>query len=118
MCREDDRELGMRETAFGVGVVKGEAERFTHSALLAHTTDECLVHLPASLVGHAEASVAQTGGDVFGGAAETRDFKVVNRRRTIHRDVSDLATAHEIDEERRQSGLDDVSAEHDDDAAL
>jgi len=63
-------------------------------------------------------AASQTGGDVFRRATEPRDFKVVNRRRAVHRDVRDDAPAHEIDQEWREPGLDDMAAEHDDDAAL
>ena len=74
--------------------------------------DERGVHLAAGLLGHAERAVAQSGGDVLGGRAEARHLVVVNRRRPVHRDVRDDAASHQLDEQRRDSGLHDVAAEH------
>src|SRR5262249_47004743 len=46
------------------------------------------------------------------------DLVVVDRRRAVHREVSDHAPPHEVDQERRNPSLHDVSTEHRDDAAL
>jgi len=42
----------------------------------------------------------------------------VNRAGAVHREVSDHATLHQVDQERSDTGLDDMSAEHDDDRAI
>ena len=77
-----------------------------------HAGHECVVHAAPGLFGHPERAVAQTGGHVFGGAAEPRDLVVVDGGRAVHREVRDDAASHQFDEQRRQPGLHDVAAEH------
>src|SRR3982751_2238313 len=118
VCAEDDRQLGVRELAGAIRVVERAPQRLAHAARLAHATHERLVHLASRLLRHPEAAVAEANGDVLGCSAEPRNFKVVNRRRTVHREMRDDAAAHQIDEEWGEARLHDVPAEHDDDTAL
>ena len=50
--------------------------------------------------------------------AEPGDLVVVYRGGAVHRQVGDHTPLHELDKERRQTGFDDVSAEHHDYRAL
>src|SRR5437762_1498414 len=115
---EEYRQFRMSEASIDIGAVERAGERLTHAVLLARPADEGLVHLTSGFLRHAEAAVAQTGGDILRRTAESSDFKVVNRGGAIHRDVADDAASHEIDEERREPGLYNVAAEHNEDAAL
>jgi hypothetical protein len=111
---QEHRQFAVHELA----LVERTRQRFAHPPSLAHAGDERLVHLPARLVRHAEGSVPKPGGDILRSAAEPRHLVVVNRPRSIHRDVRDDAAPHEVEEERRDTGLDDVATEHDDDGAV
>ena len=115
-AREQDRQLRVARASARASSARPSASPIPAPACMPR--DERVVHLAAGLVGHAEGAVAQAGGDVLRRRAEARDLVVVNRRRAVHRDVRDDAAAHQIDEQRREPGLHDVAAEHDDDAAL
>jgi hypothetical protein len=103
------REIGSRR--------ERAAESFAHTVLCIHAIDERGVHLDPRLVRHTERTVAKTGGDVFGCGTETRDLVIVNCRRAVHGNLCDRASLHEMDEQRTDAGLDDMSAEHRDDSA-
>src|SRR5213595_1112456 len=91
---EKNGKLGMVEAPRAISVIEGAAERLTHAALLTRAVDERLVHFPSRLLGHAEAAVAQARGDVFRGPPKAGDFKVVNRRRAVHRQMRDYPPTH------------------------
>ena len=76
---EQHRELRIRELR---ARVERAAERFAHALRVLHPAHEGVVHLAPRLLGHAERSVAQTRGDVFGRGAEARDLVIVDRRRS------------------------------------
>ena len=58
------------------------------------------------------------GIDVLGRGAAKRDLEVVNEARAVQRDGGHVAALHQIDQDGRETGLDDVRAESPEDAAL
>src|SRR5690242_5699923 len=108
----------MHEPTAAIRVIQRACERLPHAARLMLATYERLVHLATRLLGHAEAAVAEAGSDILRCPAESRDLKVVNRRRSVHGDMSDDVSAHQVDQERSEPSLYDVTAEHDDDASF
>ena len=111
---EDHRELGVNE----LPPRHRDGDRLAHPHLVPHPGDERVVQLAAGLLGHPEGAVPEAGGDVLRGAAEAGDLVVVDRRRSVHGEMRDHATLHEVHEHRREAGLHHVAAEHDDHAAL
>ena len=108
---QEHRQFGIRQ----LSGIESPPKRFTHSPFVVHTEREGGIHTAAGLLRHAEGTIDQTSSDVLGCRAESGDLVVVDRRGAVHRDMGDDPTFHEVDEERRKSGLDDVSAQHDDD---
>ena len=80
--------------------------------------DERRVEAASRLLSHAEGAIAQARGHILRGRAEAGDLVIVNRRRTVHREVRDHAAAHEIVQQRCDASLHDMAAEHHDDAAF
>src|SRR6185503_4825790 len=114
MRREKNRHLGMSERQ----PLQRSRDGFTHPPAVLPTLDEGFVHSPARFFGHSERTVDQSASDIFRRSAESRDFIIVNRTGSVHRNVSYHASLHQIDQERSNSGLHDVAAEHHDDAAF
>jgi hypothetical protein len=99
-------------------IVECACERLAHSPPVFHSSSEGLVHAPAGFLGHAERSVDESAGYVFRRGAEAGDLIVVDRRGAVHREVRYHPAIHQVDEQRRQTGFHDVSAQHHDDRAL
>ena len=56
-------------------------------------------------------ALAEPGFDVFGSISRKGDFKIVDERCAVHRDSSDEAALHQIDQDRTEADLNDVSAD-------
>ena len=67
------------------------------------------------LLGHAEAAGAERGVDVLGRRSAEGDLEVVDDAGAVQRQRRHEAARHQVDEDRRQPGLDDVRAEAPDD---
>ena len=72
---------------------------------------ERAIHFATSFFGGAEAAVGEHGFDIFAGLAGDGDFEIVNGGSSVQRESGRVAAAHEIDENRREAALDDVTAE-------
>ena len=64
------------------------------------------------------AAIEEPAGHVLGGGPEAGHLIVVNRCRPIHGNVRDDPASHQVDEQRSESGLDHVTADHRDYAAI
>src|SRR2546425_1056163 len=62
--------------------------------------------------GHPERPIEQVRGYVLTGASEEVTFGVVNGGGGNHGDARDDPAPHEIDDDRREAGLDDMAADH------
>jgi hypothetical protein len=82
------------------------------------TGDEGIVHPASRLFGHSKGAIDQTASDVLGCRAKACDLVIVNCRRAVHREVRHHSPIDEIDDQRSEAGLDDVSAEHGDHRAF
>ena len=80
-----------------------------------HAVVDRAIQLRAGLLRHAERARAERRVDVFRGAARQRDLEIVNDARAVGRDRRDEPALHQIDEHRRQAGLQHVRAESPDD---
>ena len=75
-----------------------------------------LVQDASCLLGHAEPPGPERLVDVLGRRAGQRDFEVVNDAGAVHRQRRHVAALHQIDQHRRDAGLDDMRADAPDDA--
>src|SRR5688500_13081556 len=111
---EKQRYLGVRH----VGLVRQRpSEGFSHSPSLLHSTREGLVHATTCLVSHSERSVQKPARYVFGSRSEPGYLVVVYCPRSVCCEMSDDAALHQIDQNRSDTSLHDVAAEHDDNTA-
>ncbi len=108
------RQLGVRQGE----ILEGAGYRFSHPPAVSHAGDDGLVHPTAGFLRHAEGAIHQSASDILRGGAEAGDLVVVNRGGAIHREVSDHAALHELDQKRSETGLHDMAAQHGDDSAL
>src|SRR5580704_763653 len=69
------------------------------------------VELAAGFLSSAKAAVRQHGFHVFAGVAGDGDFEIVNRGSAVQCEARRIASTHEIDENRGEAALDDVTAE-------
>ena len=76
------------------------------------------VQLRPGFLRHAEAAGPERFVDVLGGRAGQRELEVVDDAGAVGRERRDEAALHQVDEHRRQAGLDHVRAETPDDAAI
>ena len=111
--RQQERHLGVGEG----NVFACARDGFTHSPSVLHSGDERLVHSPAGFFGHSERSVDEPPRNILRRRAESRNLVIVNRARPIHREMSDDASLHQVDEQRRDTGFHYMSANHHDDGA-
>src|SRR6059036_757354 len=103
------RELGAAREIVG--------ERFAHALAGARAVGDRGVHLAPGLLHHAKRAVRQPGGDVLTRASVCRKLEIVDGRASVERQVGDDTAADELAEQGSQADLDDVPAEHRDDAA-
>src|SRR5580704_4388073 len=87
--------------------VEMQAQRFPESSV----TFERAIHFAASFFGGAEAAIGQNGFDVLASLAGDGDFEVVNGGSAVQSESGRVAAGHEIDKNRREAALDDVTAE-------
>ena len=76
------------------------------------------VELTAGFLRRAEAAIGKHGFDIFAGVSGDRDFKIVDRGRTVERKRRGVTPVHEIDQDRRQAAFYDVAAESPEDHFL
>src|SRR3989475_3301739 len=92
-------------------------ERFAHALAGARAVGDRGVHLAPGLLHHAKRAVCQPGSDVLTRASVCRKLKIVDGGAPVERQVGDDTAADELAEQGSQADLDDVPAEHRDDAA-
>src|SRR5688572_3567109 len=86
------------------------SHRFSDPQAVCHAVIDRLVNAKTSLLGHSECSLFQLDIHVFAGRADKRKFEVVYHARSVKRHGSDKAAVHEIDYNRREAGLDDMTS--------
>ena len=72
----------------------------------------------AGFIGAAERAFAECGVNVFGSGTDHRDLGIVDQHGTVSRDRGDKTSFHQIDDQRRQTGLNYVATNSPDDRFL
>ena len=91
-----------------------DAARVDADAATRGVTDR-QVHLAPGLFRRAESSVRQYGFDIFTGAARDCNLEIVNRGGTVHGERSRPPMAHQVEQDRRETALNHMSAKAPDD---
>ena len=76
------------------------------------------VQQPAGLLGHAEAAGTERLLHFFRGRTRERDLEIVDHDGAVHCQAGHVATLHQVDQHRAETGLDHVRAEPPENAAL
>jgi hypothetical protein len=70
------------------------------------------------LLRHSERAVTKTRGHIFGGCPEERDLRVMDGQRAVHGDAGNQALLHQLDQNGRHAGLNDVTPERQHDGPI
>jgi len=94
------------------------ADRLPEAQPQCHPLINRAVQQPAGFVGHAESAGPERLIDVLGGRPSQCDLEIVNDRGTVGGDGRDESATHQIDEQRPQTGLDDMRPKSPDDTVV
>ena len=107
------REFAVRRFQFGQHL----ADRFADAAVFGSPAFDGLIQQPSGFFRHPERAGPERAVHVFRSPAGQRNLEIVDDAGTVCRQGGDEASPHQVNQNRSQSGFDDVAAEAPDDRA-
>ena len=116
VSRDENAEIGMPGFHDTAGEILSGGFAVTDANAVSEFGD--LVDAPACFRGHAELAFAEAGLDIFGGATGHSDFEIVDERGAVHGDGGNETFVHQVNQNRSEADLDDVTADAPEDGAF